>query len=78
MQEAADCFKAAQTLPQNLGAGLWNIVRLVPFKYYEAICLKSLGQEDNQPLLASYFLSLIYDLSGNKQTYTVLLRHEDC
>ena len=46
MQEAADCFKAAQTLPQNLGAGLWNIVRLVPFKYYEAICLKSLGQED--------------------------------
>lgn len=46
MQEATDCFKAAQTLPQNLGAGLWNIVRLVPFKYYEAICLKSLGQED--------------------------------
>ena len=46
MQEAVDCFKAAQTLPQNLGAGLWNIVRLVPFKYYEAICLKSLGQED--------------------------------
>lgn len=46
MQEAADCFKTAQTLPQNLGAGLWNVVRLVPSKYYEAICLKSLGQED--------------------------------
>lgn len=46
MKEAADCFKTAQTLPQNLGAGLWNVVRLVPYKYYEALCLKSLGQED--------------------------------
>lgn len=46
MQEAADCFKTAQVLPQNLGAGLWNVVRLVPSKYYEAICLKSLGQND--------------------------------
>lgn len=46
MQEAAGCFKTAQTLPQNLGAGLWNVVRLVPAKYYEAICLKYLGQAD--------------------------------
>lgn len=46
MQEAASSFKSAQTLPQSLGAGLWNIVKLVPYKYYEAICLKSLGQTD--------------------------------
>lgn len=46
LQEAASCFKKAQTLPQNLGAGLWNIAKLVPYKYYEGICLKSLGQTD--------------------------------
>ncbi|TYR38469.1 DUF5107 domain-containing protein [Sphingobacterium phlebotomi] len=45
MEDAAVCFNKAQTLPQNLGAGLWNIVKLVPYKYYEGICLKSLGQD---------------------------------
>jgi tetratricopeptide (TPR) repeat protein len=45
MKEAAECFSKGQILPQNLGAGLWNIVKLVPYKYYEGICLKSLGQE---------------------------------
>lgn len=44
-EDAAACFKEAQTLPQNLGAGLWNIVKLVPYKYYEAICLKALGKD---------------------------------
>lgn len=47
MQEAASCFKEAQTLPQNLGAGLWNYVKLVPYKYYEALCLKVLGRKDD-------------------------------
>lgn len=42
-QQAADFFHRAQFLPQNLGAGLWNKVRLVPFKYYEAVCLQELG-----------------------------------
>jgi len=44
LQKAIDCFRKAQTLPQNLGAGLWNYVKLVPYKYYEGLCLKSLGQ----------------------------------
>lgn len=46
MEEAAECFRKAQTLPQNLGAGLWNKVKLVPYKYYEGLCLKSMGQID--------------------------------
>jgi Tfp pilus assembly protein PilF len=43
--DAAQCFAEAQTLPQNLGAGLWNSARLVPYKYYEALCLKQLGDD---------------------------------
>lgn len=38
-------FQAAQTLPDTLGAGLWNEVLQIPHQYYEALCLRALGQE---------------------------------
>ena len=43
--EALECFRAAQTLPESLGAGLWNEVLLVPHQYFEGVCLKKLGRE---------------------------------
>lgn len=43
---AAEHFRAAQKLPDNLGAGLWNEVLLVPHKYYEGVCLRMLGDEE--------------------------------
>jgi len=65
MQEAAICFKEAQTLPQNLGAGLWNYVRLVPYKYYEAICLKAIGREDQAKANFEYITSFEIDYFSN-------------
>lgn len=45
VQEALEHFHQAQTLPDNLGSGLWNDVLLVPHRYYEARCLQQLGQK---------------------------------
>lgn len=44
-QTALEHFRQAQVLPDNLGAGLWNDVLLVPHRYYEAVCLQKLGKE---------------------------------
>lgn len=65
MEEAAACFKKAQSLPQNLGAGLWNIAKLVPHKYYEAICLKSLGKTAEANANFNYITDIEIDLFSN-------------
>ena len=43
---ALEHFRAAQVLPENLGAGLWNEVLLAPHRYAEGVCLKMLGREE--------------------------------
>lgn len=45
-EEAMAHFQAAQKLPDHLGAGLWNQVLLTPHKYYEGLCLRQLGREE--------------------------------
>lgn len=42
-EEAAACFTAALTLPENLGAGIWNRCKYVPYRYRIAECLEQLG-----------------------------------
>ena len=39
LEDALAHFRSAQVLPDNLGAGLWNDVLLVPHRYYEALTL---------------------------------------
>lgn len=65
MQEAATCFKNAQTLPKNLGAGLWNIAKLVPYKYYEGVCLKHLGQNDKANENFKFITDIVIDYFSN-------------
>ena len=43
-QGALEHFRAAQRLPDSLGAGLWNEVLLVPHRFFEAECLAAIGQ----------------------------------
>ena len=43
---AAEFFKKGQTLPQNLGAGIWNHCKRIPLKYREALCLEKLGDKE--------------------------------
>ena len=37
-------FERALTLPQNLGAGIWNRCKYVPYRYRIAECLEQLGR----------------------------------
>lgn len=38
-------FRKGQVLPQSLGAGIWNHCKLVPLKYFEAVCLEKCGDK---------------------------------
>lgn len=42
---ALDTFRKGQVLPQSLGAGIWNHCKLVPLKFFEAVCLERLGEK---------------------------------
>lgn len=59
--KALNCFRKAQVLPQNLGAGLWNDVLLVPHRCYEAICLLTLGKKEKADELLDWILMLKQD-----------------
>lgn len=58
---ARQAFVAAQTLPQSLGSGLWNETKLVPFRYFEAACLKALGRTQEAKQIYQSFLKYPFD-----------------
>ena len=60
-QGALAHFTAAQTLPQSLGAGLWNAVLLVPHRHYEAVCLRALGRENEAEAIWTEILGIQKD-----------------
>ncbi|MBR3874126.1 MAG: DUF5107 domain-containing protein [Clostridia bacterium] len=64
-EEALDHFRKAQVLPDNLGAGLWNEVLLVPHQYYEAQCLEKLGKPEEARKLYDHILILKIDYFSN-------------
>lgn len=40
---AREKFESALTLPRNLGAGIWNRCKYIPYRYRIAQCMESLG-----------------------------------
>jgi len=58
-------FQKAQNLPDNLGAGLWNEVMLVPHQYYEAYCLEQLNRNDEANNIYSHIIALSVDYFSN-------------
>ena len=58
-------FQNAQVLPDNLGAGLWNDVLLVPHQYYEAVCLQKLNREAEARAVLEHVLLLKTDYFSN-------------
>ncbi len=44
-EKAIDLFREGQILPQSLGAGIWNHCKLIPLKFFEAICLEKIGEK---------------------------------
>ena len=63
--EALEHFRQAQTLPDSLGAGLWNEVLLVPHQFYEAVCLEKLGNLADARKLFAHIVSLKQDYFSN-------------
>lgn len=57
-EEALDIFRSGQTLPQSLGAGIWNHCKLVPLKHYEAFCLENLGKTDEAKAIWRYIATI--------------------
>lgn len=55
-QTALEHFRQAQTLPDSLGAGLWNDVLLVPHRFFEAVCLQKLGRENEAAVLLDWVM----------------------
>lgn len=51
---AYELLRKAQVLPQNLGAGIWNHCKHIPCRYFEAICLETLGQKDKADEIYRY------------------------
>ncbi len=56
--EALRRFRAAQVLPDSLGAGLWHEALLVPAQYREAVCLGALGDARGEAALLAHILAL--------------------
>ena len=65
LQSALTHFQAAQQLPENLGAGLWNEVLLVPHQYFEAVCRQRLGDAEGAQQLFAHILLLKVDYFSN-------------
>ena len=61
LDAALEKFRAAKILPQNLGAGLWNEVKLIPHEFYEAQCLDGLGRRAEAEAVYQHILALKID-----------------
>lgn len=68
---ALECFKVAQIIPQSLGAGLWNEVKKVPYRYFEAKCLYKLGRKDEAEEILKDFAKFRFDFFSDMYLYTL-------
>ncbi len=64
-EKAAACFTAALTLPENLGAGIWNRCKYVPYRYRLAECLELLGRGAEAAALYREILEIQVDFFSN-------------
>ena len=58
IQMAISHFKAAQIYPVNLGGGIWHDVMKVPHIYYEALCNKRMGKDEEAQALFSKIIDI--------------------
>ena len=58
---AEERFSAAQRLPASLGAGFWNEIKCVPYRYFQANCLIRLGKKEKAEEILRGFLRYRFD-----------------
>ena len=64
-EEALSEFRTAQIIPDNLGAGLWQVGPIIPSKYNEALCLEKLGKTEEAKEIFEYIIGLDIDFFSN-------------
>ncbi len=64
-EKAMAYFRKGQVLPQSLGAGIWNHCKLIPLKFYEALCLQQLGQDAEAEKLFRYIATVEIEYFSN-------------
>ena len=64
-EKALEIFKKGQILPQSLGAGIWNHCKLVPLKFFEAVCLEKLGKREKADEIFSYIANIGIEYFSN-------------
>ena len=65
MKEALEAFRKGQILPRSLGAGIWNHCKLVPLKYFEAVCLESMGEKIKADEIFTYIATIGIEYFSN-------------
>ncbi len=64
-EKALVILRNGQILPQSLGAGLWNHCKLVPLKYFEALCLVQLGEREEAEKIFRYIAAIEIEYFSN-------------
>ena len=64
-EKALESFKKGQILPQSLGAGIWNHCKLVPLKFFEAVCIEKLGKKEKADEIFSYIANIGIEYFSN-------------
>lgn len=64
-EKALAYFREGQSLPQNLGAGIWNRCKHVPLKYQEALCLEKLGRKAEADEIFRYIAEIQIEYFSN-------------
>ena len=54
-----------QTLPQSLGAGIWNHCKYIPMRYRAAVCLDALGRRDEAEQIYRYITGTAIEYFSN-------------
>ena len=65
VKEALEIFRKGQILPQSLGAGIWNHCKLVPLKYFEAVCLEIIGEKVKADEIFTYIATIGIEYFSN-------------
>ncbi len=64
-KNAAKSFEKALKLPKNLGAGIWNECKYVPYRFYLAECYEKTGQPKKAKKIYNWILCLEIDYFSN-------------
>ena len=62
---ANEWFVNGQTLPDELGAGIWNHCKLIPLKYRQALCLEKLGRREEAEKIYEYIANTEIEYFSN-------------